>query len=182
MTVFSLLLFIQFQEYLLSINIIRFFHQFWTFCDSIIILHFCHCSAVKSCPNLCNPMDCNPPGSLCAWDFFSQEYWSGLPFLSPRDLSRSEPVPLALAMDSLPLRHQRNPFWTLIAFKNSYSSEKQLYGNIKLNMKGFQRAYYTGAEVFVKMLYLFYLHHLFKAFERKHVPPNILWCEILVTK
>ena len=31
----------------------------------------------QSCPTLWDPMDCSPP---------RQEYWSGLPFLSPGDL------------------------------------------------------------------------------------------------
>ena len=30
----------------------------------------------------CNPMDCSPPGPL-SMDFSRQEYWSGLPLLSP---------------------------------------------------------------------------------------------------
>ena len=38
---------------------------------------------VKSCPTLCNPMDCSPPTSMV---FSRQEYWSGLPFPSPGDL------------------------------------------------------------------------------------------------
>ena len=36
----------------------------------------------QSCPTLCSPMDCSPPGSwahgFCRW-----HYWSGLPFPSP---------------------------------------------------------------------------------------------------
>ena len=34
----------------------------------------------QSCPTLCNPMDCSPPGSLSV-GFPRQEYWSGLPWL-----------------------------------------------------------------------------------------------------
>ena len=37
----------------------------------------------QSCQNLCNPMDCSPP----FMGFSRQEYWSGLPFPSPGDLS-----------------------------------------------------------------------------------------------
>ena len=33
----------------------------------------------QSCPTLCNPMDCNLPGSL-SMGFSRQEYWSGLSF------------------------------------------------------------------------------------------------------
>ena len=35
------------------------------------------CLVVQSCPALCDPMHCSPPGS--SWGFFRQEYWSGLP-------------------------------------------------------------------------------------------------------
>ena len=38
----------------------------------------------QSCPTLCDPMDCNLPGSSVHGIF--QEYWSGLPFSSPGDL------------------------------------------------------------------------------------------------
>ena len=44
------------------------------------------CSVTKSCPTLCNPTDCSPARLLCPWDFFRQEYWSGLPFPSPGEL------------------------------------------------------------------------------------------------
>ena len=40
---------------------------------------------VLLCQTLCDPMDCNPPGSS-VMEFSRQEYWSGLPFPSPRDL------------------------------------------------------------------------------------------------
>ncbi|CAI9167874.1 unnamed protein product [Rangifer tarandus platyrhynchus] len=36
----------------------------------------------QSCPTLCNPVDCRSPGSSIH-GFPRQEYWSGLPFLSP---------------------------------------------------------------------------------------------------
>ena len=38
----------------------------------------------QSCPTLCNPMDCSLPGSS-VHGISRQEYWSGLPFPSPRD-------------------------------------------------------------------------------------------------
>ena len=41
----------------------------------------------QSCPTLCNPVDCSLPGSsIHGMGFSRQEYWSGLPFPSPRDL------------------------------------------------------------------------------------------------
>ena len=46
------------------------------------------CSVAKSCLTLCNPMDCSPPGSP-VHGFSRQEYWSGLPFPSPGESSRS---------------------------------------------------------------------------------------------
>ena len=41
-------------------------------------------SVTQSCPTLCDPMDCSPPGS--SMGFSRQEHWSGLLFPSPRDL------------------------------------------------------------------------------------------------
>ena len=57
----------------------------------------------QSCPTLCGPMDCSPPG-FSIHGISQQEYWNGLPFPSPGDL----PTPgiksgsLALQVDSLP--------------------------------------------------------------------------------
>ena len=50
----------------------------------------------QSCLTLCDPVDCNLPGSR-------QEYWSGLPFPSPGDLPdpRIEPWSPALQADAL---------------------------------------------------------------------------------
>ena len=59
----------------------------------------------------CDHMDCSPPGFL-SMGFSRQEYWSGLPFLSPGDLpspgieSMSLHMSPALQVDSLPLSHQ----------------------------------------------------------------------------
>ena len=57
----------------------------------------------QSCPTLCNPMGCSPPGSS-SMGFPSQEYWRGLPFPSPGDLPDPgvEPGSPALQVDSLP--------------------------------------------------------------------------------
>ena len=53
----------------------------------IIYIKACCCCCVwaQSCPALCDPMDCSPPGPS-VHEFSRQEYWSGLPFPSPRDL------------------------------------------------------------------------------------------------
>ena len=67
----------------------------WTFCISTAKLGtLCCCLVAQLCPTLlsrvqlCNPMDCrgNLPGYLCPWDTPGIEYWSGLPFPSPKDL------------------------------------------------------------------------------------------------
>ena len=61
----------------------------------------------QSRPTLCDPLDCSPPGSSVHGILPLQEYWSGLPFLSPGDLHNTgiEPGSPALQVDSLPLSH-----------------------------------------------------------------------------
>ena len=56
-------------------------------------------SVAQLYPTLCNPMDCSPPLSM---GFSRQEYWTGLPFLSPGDLPDPgiKPGSLALQADS----------------------------------------------------------------------------------
>ena len=39
----------------------------------------------KSCPTLCDPMDCSPPASS-VHEILRQEYWSGLPCPPPEAL------------------------------------------------------------------------------------------------
>ena len=48
-------------------------------------VRMCVCSVTQSCLTLCNPMDCNLPGSS-DHGILQQEYWSALPFLPPGDL------------------------------------------------------------------------------------------------
>ena len=43
-------------------------------------------SVAQSCPTLCDPMGCSHQAPL-SMGFPRQEYWSGLPFPSPEDLS-----------------------------------------------------------------------------------------------
>ena len=64
---------------------------------------------VQLCLTLCDPMDCRLPGSsghlqARIWRFSRQEYWSGLPFLSPGDLPNPgiKAGSPALQADSLP--------------------------------------------------------------------------------
>ena len=66
--------------------------------------------ATQSCPTLCNPVDCSPPDSPFT-KFTRQEYWSGLPFPSPRDLPNpgTEPGSPAFLADSLLFEPQGSP-------------------------------------------------------------------------
>ena len=66
-----------------------------------------YAKSLQSCPTLCDPMDCSPPGSS-SMGFSKQEYCSGFPCPSPGDLPdpRVEPacpVSPALQMDYLSL-------------------------------------------------------------------------------
>ena len=65
------------------------------------------CLVAQSCPTLCKPMNCSPPGSSVHGIFFRQEYWSGLPFPPPGNLPDPEFEPTshmspALQADYLP--------------------------------------------------------------------------------
>ena len=50
----------------------------------------------KSCPTLCDPLDCICQAPL-SMGFPRQEYWNGLPFPLPGDLPTQEPTSPALA-------------------------------------------------------------------------------------
>ena len=69
----------------------------------------CACSVSLLCLTLCDPMDGSLPGSSVQ-GFPRQEYWSGLPFPSPGDLSDPwiEPGTPALQVDSLPFEPPGN--------------------------------------------------------------------------
>ena len=43
-----------------------------------------HAKSLQSCPTLCDPMDSSPQAPLSP-GFSRQEYWSGLPFPSPKE-------------------------------------------------------------------------------------------------
>ena len=65
------------------------------------------CFAVLNCSAVSDSLQSYglwPARLLCPWGFSRQEYWSGLPFPSPGDLSNPgvKPVSPALQMDSLP--------------------------------------------------------------------------------
>ena len=58
------------------------------------------CLVAQSCPTLCNPMDCSPPGSSVV-GFLRQEYWSGVPCPSPGDLPDLGTEPASLMSPAL---------------------------------------------------------------------------------
>ena len=73
----------------------------------------CVCVLVtQSCPTLCNPMDCNPPGSS-VHEIFQARIVEGLPFPSPGDLPNPgiELGSLALQANSLLTELQGNPLY-----------------------------------------------------------------------
>ena len=66
------------------------------------------CLAAKSCPTLFDPRDCSPQGSS-VYRISWQKYWSGLPFLSPGNLSTQGWNSCFLQANSLPLSHLGSP-------------------------------------------------------------------------
>ena len=82
----------------------------------------------RLCPTLCYSMDCSPPSSS-VMGFSRQEYWSGLPFPSPGDLSDPgiEPRSPTLQADALTSAPPGNPktvsavpSWVPCAFPGNY--------------------------------------------------------------
>ena len=53
---------------------------------------------VQSCPALCDPMDCSLPGSSV---HVRQEYWSGLPYPPPGNLSDPVIKPASPALSDI---------------------------------------------------------------------------------
>ena len=62
------------------------------------------CLVANSCPTLATPSTVAHQASL-SMGFSSQDYWSGLPFPSPRDLpdSGNKPMSPASLLDSFPI-------------------------------------------------------------------------------
>ena len=65
--------------------------------EFLLYLCVCMCSVTELYPTLCDPMDyaCQTPLSM---GFPKQRYWSGLPFPSPEDHSRSGIKPMSPAL------------------------------------------------------------------------------------
>ena len=82
---------------------------------------YCCCSLItKSCLILCNPTDGNPPLSM---GFSRREYWSGLPFPSPGDLSDpgTEPTSPELAGRFFTTEPPGKPiYWILTSNRSWY--------------------------------------------------------------
>ena len=55
-------------------------------CWTSVLIACVRYNLLYSCPTLCNPIDCSPPGSS-VMGFSRQEYWSGLPCPPPADVS-----------------------------------------------------------------------------------------------
>ena len=69
----------------------------------------------QSCPTLCNPMDWSLPGSS-VHGISRQEYWSGMPFPSARNLPNpgmesTSPMSPALQEDPLPAEPSGKPLY-----------------------------------------------------------------------
>ena len=81
-----------------------------------------------SCLTLCNPMDCICQASL-SMEFSRQEYWSGLPFLSPGDLPHPgiKSGSLTLQADSLPSEPLGKPWAFVYKWKWNLITRKQIY-------------------------------------------------------
>ena len=58
----------------------------------------CCCLVSKSCPTLCNPMDCVAHQAPLSMEFPRQEYCSGLPFPSLRGLPSPGVKPMSPAL------------------------------------------------------------------------------------
>ena len=73
-------------------------------------------SVAQLCLTLCGPMDCVARQALLCVGFSRQEYWSGLPFPSPGDLSTPgiKPTSPTLWADSLPSEPSGKPTFSLI--------------------------------------------------------------------
>ena len=56
---------------------------------------------VLVCLTLWDSLDCSPPDSFCLWNFFRQEYWSGLPLPTLRDLPDPGIKPMPLVSPAL---------------------------------------------------------------------------------
>ena len=76
----------------------------------VVMSWFMHAQLLRSCPALCDHMECSRQNSL-SMGFYRQEYCSRLPCPPSEDLpdpgiKPASPASSALQADSLPLGHQ----------------------------------------------------------------------------
>ena len=79
----------------------------------------------QSCPTLCDPMDCSPPGSSVHGNLQAR-LWSGLPCPPPGDLSNPEIEPRSptLRVDSLPAELPGKPWFNLASYMTDESGNR----------------------------------------------------------
>ena len=74
-----------------------------------ILWHVC-AQLLHPCPTLCDPMDCNLPGSSDHGILQARRLeWVAMPSSRGSSRSRKQPTSPALQADSLPLSHQESP-------------------------------------------------------------------------
>ena len=83
---------------------------------TVLVTWSCCCLVTKSCPNLCDPIDCSLPCSSVHRTL--QARILGFPFPSPGDLPDPgiKPASSAFEADSLPLSHQESSIIRVPAF------------------------------------------------------------------
>ena len=88
--------------------------------------HYIVCSVAQSSLTLCSSMDCGPPGS--SMEFSRQEYWSGVSFPTPGDLSHP-----GMELTFLESPALAGGFLTMCHLRSPYNIEQKLNINKKLN-------------------------------------------------
>ena len=125
-------------------------------CTSKSIPLFCCCCLVpKSCPTLCNPMNCSPPGSS-DHGVSQGEYWSELPLPSPGDLPNAGIKPASPALtggfftSELPGKPHCSSYWD----EKITSAEVKKW--IWFRRTGQRQKAYTSEQMFVYECECFY--------------------------
>ena len=95
-------------------------------------------SVAQSCPTLCDPMDCSPPG-FSVHGISQARYWSGLPSPSPGDLPNSGIKPVFPASagvffttDLLLLHHKCSKhLWTKTLLQAIFYGLENVYAELR---------------------------------------------------
>ena len=98
----------------------------WSVSLIILTIGTSMCAQPLSRIRLCYPMNCSTPGSSVHGIFSRQEYWSGLPFPSPRNLSKPGIKPVSLASPAFASR-----------FFNTEPSGKPTIYQVETNIRKF---------------------------------------------